>query len=530
MKRAALLSVSDRTGLNEIARALSDAGYILLATSGTRAALVEAGIPCESVELYTGQPEILGGRVKTLHPKIHGGLLAKREDAEHMAQLQRQEILPIDVAIVNLYPFIEGMRGDAAQNPAKMIELIDIGGPTMIRAAAKNFRAVLPLIDPSDYPRVIELLDTKGGADSDPLAKIPLALRRELAGKVFSWIANYNLEIAKYLSAVDVADDGNLQWHREALPALHGNVLVRGQELRYGENPHQRAAFYRPLGSTKRGWKQLQGKELSYNNLLDFDAAFRLIRGFRSATPTAAILKHLNPCGAASADELLSALESAKRGDPRSHFGGVIAFNVPVNAAAAAEIAEDFAEIVVAPGYDAAALELLGKKKNLRVLQVELEQPLELELRSVQGGVLLQEIDDKVSQVQEGEVVTTHKPNARQLADLQFAWAICAHVKSNAIALCRDRMLLASGAGQTSRIDSVEVALHKARTHGHDLTGAVAASDAFFPFSDCIEVLAEQGIRAVVAPRGAKRDDEVIAVAERCGVALIFVTDRHFRH
>ena len=535
MKKAALLSVFDRTGVVEFAKFLSSKGYVLLTTSGTGKALNEAGIANTPVEDYTGQKEILDGRVKTLHPKIHAGLLAKRQDPKHMAQLEADGIYPIDVVAVNLYPFIQSLQTEAAEDPVKMIDVIDVGGPTMIRAAAKNFRSIFAMIDPGDYRRAMEIIEYESTDVSSELK-----FRCELAAKVFSRVADYDLQIAKYFSNVSfeaVGEASRVHVQREnnfQLGAVSGVALVQAQELRYGENPHQKAAFYRPVGSIDQGWRQLWGKELSYNNLLDFTAVLNLVRGFNAepdpATPTAVIVKHLNPCGVASSYTLLEALKRAKRGDPRSHFGGVLAFNGDVTVEVANDIREDFAEIVVAPSYDPAALEILKTSKNLRIIEASIKARNMIELRSVEGGYLMQQGDPGVSLVSNARVVSQVRPSAPQLLDLQFAWTVCAHVKSNAIVLAKDQMLLATGAGQMSRIDSVEVALLKSKIHQHNLEGAVAASDAFFPFPDSIATLAHAGITAIIAPGGAKRDNDAITEANKHNVALLFAEDRHFKH
>jgi phosphoribosylaminoimidazolecarboxamide formyltransferase / IMP cyclohydrolase len=536
VKKAALLSVSDRSGLVEFATVLRDCGYVLLATSGTTKFLSEHGVASTPIEEYTGQKEILDGRVKTLHPKIHAGLLAKRDNPEHVRQLEAEGILPIDVAVVNLYPFIQNLNSENAKNPAKMVELIDIGGPTMIRAAAKNHRFVLPVIDPADYPQVAEYLKSASLSSKDSAQG--LELRRVLAAKVFTRIAHYNLEIAKYLThvqvnetagqatvSVDMSDDF-------AMGETAGLVLSRLQSLRYGENPQQEAALYRDLSQPTATWEQLHGKELSYNNLLDFDASLRLIRTLDGPSPCACIIKHLNPCGAARGATLLEALQKAKRGDPRSHFGGILAFNQRVGADVANAVREDFAEIVVAPDFEPEALEVLKTSKNLRLLRVPMETAAarRFEVRVVEGGVLIQENDHTLSDVREAKQVSKRAPSAVELRDLEFAWRVCGHVKSNAIVLVKDETLVGVGAGQMSRIDSVELAISKAHTHKHDLKGAVCASDAFFPFPDNVEALGEAGIQAVIAPSGAKRDQDAVTAADTRGMALLFALDRHFRH
>lgn len=522
MQRAALISVSDRSGLPEFAKVLDEAGFVLLATSGSARCLAEAHIAVRPIEDYTQQPEILGGRVKTLHPRIHAGLLAKRGEAAHMQQLERDGILPIDVAVINLYPFLAGLHSGSRNNLAQMIELIDIGGPTMIRAAAKNFQSVWPVIDPGDYTRVAEFIGRGEEHSSEALA-----FRQRLAVKVFTSIAHYDLEIARYLS-VDADAAHAAEWTPEQ--EIGGLVLRKAQDLRYGENPHQQAAFYHVVGGESCGWTQLQGKELSYNNLLDFDAAAKIARALPSDAPAVAIIKHMNPCGAAVRSSLVEALERARAGDPRSHFGGIIVCNRPVDGVTAAAVIDDFTEIVVAPSFADEAIHVFEKRKNMRLLAVDLSHAQPIEMRSVQGGVLVQRCDPGTAAVATCRLAAGAPLTAEQRRDLQFAWDLCAHVKSNAITLVKDRMLLAVGAGQMSRIDSVELALSKARTHGHDLRGAVAASDAFFPFSDCVEALAAAGITAVVAPAGAKRDEEVAAAASRLEVTLLFAEERHFRH
>ncbi|MCL4121430.1 UNVERIFIED_CONTAM: hypothetical protein GTU68_051086 [Idotea baltica] len=513
-KKAALVSVSDRSGLKELAEELKKAGYEILATTGSGKFLQENNIDFLSIEDYTGQKEILGGRVKTLHPKIHAGLLAKRDDQEHIDQLAEDQILSIDIAIVNLYPFIENLKTDKINDPLTMIELVDIGGPTMIRAAAKNFQSVFPVIDPTDYPELIEII--KQGDDT---IKSALNFRKKLAVKVFKNLADYNLQIAKYFSNVEMEDN---TWKVDS--------SEKTQELRYGENPHQVASFYKKLSAEGLNWKQLSGKELSYNNFLDFDAAFSLVKSLPRNENAVAIIKHLNPCGVAVNDSLSQALINAKKGDPRSHFGGIIAFNQEVDEESATEVSKDFCEIVIAPSYSETSLNILKKKKNLRIIEISFDSKEKFQTRSVAGGILVQEIDPGVSLVSEAELVSKAKPSDAELRDLQFAWTICAHVKSNAITIVKDNMLVSSGSGQMSRIDSVEIAKLKANIHDHNLNGAVAASDAFFPFEDSVESLAEAGIKAIIVTGGAKRDPEVIELANKLGISLLFTKDRHFKH
>ncbi|NMC63728.1 MAG: bifunctional phosphoribosylaminoimidazolecarboxamide formyltransferase/IMP cyclohydrolase [SAR324 cluster bacterium] len=523
MGKAALLSVSDDRGLEEIARCLVDCGFTLLATTGTGKYLSSKGINFISIEEYTGQKEILDGRVKTLHPKIHAGILARREKVSHMAELESSETLPIDIVIVNLYPFVKRIQEDATKPLDEMIELVDIGGPTLLRAASKNFQSVMPVIDPKDYQEVIDALRTY-----KDVSKIPMGLKKKLAERVFTILAQDNLEVARYLSSL--TDEGVLDT-QSRFSRVDGRIIEREQSLRYGENPHQEACFYRVVGgAVEKPWEQLQGKALSFNNILDADAALSLISAFEGAKPTAVIMKHLNPCGVASSASLVDALKLAKRGDPRSHFGGIIAFNQKVTGAVTEEIVEDFAEIVIAPEYETEALLLLKTRKNLRVLKCLAVPPTVRELRSVMGGMLMQTRDAGVSRLNSTMVVSQRIPTEQEIEDLQFAWTVCAHVKSNAIVIAKNQMLLSVGAGQMSRIDSTEIAISKARTHGHFLVRAVAASDAFFPFPDSVEALAQAGVTAIVTPFGAMRDGETIEMANKYEMALLFAPDRHFRH
>lgn len=518
MKQYALISVSDRKGLRELGEALVVAKIEILATSGSRRALEEFGIPSISLEQYTGQREILDGRVKTLHPKVHAGLLARIDRESDRQELEDANIGRIVLAAVNLYPFGAALNSEKTEKINQMIELIDVGGPTMIRAAAKNHQFVLPLIDPIDYAEAVAALRSKEGLEG-----ISLPRRRELALKVFTQTAQFDSAIARYLS--NCTQDGFTPSEDLMLGGFSGVLGERTQILRYGENPHQQAAFY---GAAQ--WKQHGGKELSYNNLLDFDATARILRTFADSAPTAIIVKHLNPCGIATSGDLLSALEAAKRSDPRSHFGGVLGFNGKVTQKVAQAITQDFCEIVLAPAYEADALEVLRSKANLRILECSLTSPNKVELRSIGQGFLVQQSDLEISRMQDAEVVSARKPSERELQDLEFAWKVCAHVKSNAIVIAKDRTILGVGAGQMSRIDSVEVAISKATHHGHDLRSAVAASDAFFPFPDNVEALAKAGVKAIVAPKGAKKDNEAIKAADQFELALLFTKDRHFRH
>jgi phosphoribosylaminoimidazolecarboxamide formyltransferase/IMP cyclohydrolase len=527
MARYALLSVSDRSGLADLARALHASGYSLLATSGTGKELDAASLPWTSVESYAGLAELLDGRVKTLHPKIHGGILARRDLASHLEQMKAAEIAAIDVVVVNLYPFTKYVNTEKASNPEEMTELVDVGGPTMIRAAAKNHRFVLPLIDPSDYGEVIQLLS---GSDITKVDPFPLTVRRTFAAKVFRTLANYDSTIATYFEGITAGDAKS-----ELFPQISSVALTKVADLRYGENPHQKAALYTSLGSSLpllsgTTWEQLGGKELSYNNMLDLDAALRLAADFPTTSTVVGILKHLNPCGIAIGRDITDAIQRAKQCDPRSHFGGVLVTNTSVGKEAADEIREDFAELVIAPSFSDDALAILRSSKNLRILKVRMEALRGFEIRSVAGGLLVQEPDISRSLLSKSECVSTRAPNDEELIDLDLAWRIVGYVKSNAIVLVRDGLLVGVGAGQMSRIDSIELAVRKASFHGHLLQGAVAASDAFFPFPDSVTALADVGVTCIVSPGGAKRDNEVKEAANKRGVSLLFTPDRHFKH
>jgi len=529
MNKAALISVSNKSGIVEFAKSLQNLGYTLLTTSGSGSFLRENNISSIAIEEYTNQKEFLDGRVKTLHPKIHAGLLAKRSKSNHMQDLKDNNTLEIEVAVINLYPFIENLSGEKAKDPWAMVELVDIGGPTMLRAAAKNFESVYAVIDPNDYMSILETLKSEN-------KNTALELRRKLAVKVFSSLANYNLEIAKYFSSVEIGSESasNLVDNNDSanFSEINGLIGKKLQSLRYGENPHQKAAFYGSLSSSlaTNSWQQLSGKELSYNNLLDLDAAYGMASTIETKEPLAVIVKHLNPCGAAIASTPSEALERAKLSDPRSHFGGIIAFNTEVDDLCAKAILQDFTEIVVAPSFTELALSELKKKKNLRIIKIEKSLNAKLEYRSIAGGFLVQESDQKSSKVEDLKSMSNRVTSKLEYADLNFAWNLCSWVKSNAITIVRDGMLLAAGAGQMSRIDALEVALNKAKIHGHDLRGSVAASDAFFPFTDCIELLASSGVVAVIAPNGAQRDQDIVERAIALNISLFFAPERHFRH
>jgi len=532
-QRAALISVSDKSGICQFAKELIELGYTVLSTSGSGRLLSEEGIPFLSIEEYTGQKEILGGRVKTLHPKVHAGILARRDDAEHMQELADNSIMPIDVVAVNLYPFEKQRAGETANNPLSMVEQVDIGGPTMIRAAAKNFQHIYPVIDPADYSAVVEELRSGAGTNGRPL-------RLKMARKVFGMLAEYNLQIAQYFSYVTVDDSDALEIELTSARAeafqlgeFSGFIGRSPEALRYGENPHQGARFYQSLGVSGATWEQLQGKDLSYNNLLDADACLSLLRRFQAEQePCSIIIKHLNPCGAAHAKTSLEALRRAKKSDGRSHFGGIFGFTHKLDAESAQEVIKDFAEIVLAPDYDPEALAVFSSRKNLRVLRVTTEKKESsiIEVRSALGGILTQTADTSSTPVSEAELVAGSGVSDSLLVDLEFAWKISAAVRSNAIALAKEGLLLGVGAGQMSRIDSVEFAIWKSKEHGHELHGSVAASDAFFPFADGLERLAAEGVVAVITPSGSLKDQEVVEVASKLGLSLYFVNDRHFRH
>jgi phosphoribosylaminoimidazolecarboxamide formyltransferase/IMP cyclohydrolase len=512
----ALLSVSDKRGLVSFAQGLVRLGFSLLSTGGTLEALQRAGVPATKVSEHTGSPEILGGRVKTLHPKIHGGLLGRPELASDAADMAAQGIVPIDLLAVNLYPFRETVAKGAA--PAEVIEQIDIGGPAMVRAAAKNAGRVTVVVDPDDYGRVLSELETQ--------QRVSEATRRELMGKAFAHTASYDAAIAGWLAnqaPVPVPEELVLSWRK-------------AQTLRYGENPHQRAAFYRDQKASAEpsvgSAKVLQGKELSYNNLLDLDAALALVLEF-PATPAAVIIKHNTPCGVATDAVLERAFRRARAVDETSAFGGIVALNRVVDEATARALAETFLECVIAPSYSSGALDVLVTKKNLRLLEAgpRLESPdvkpqAQLDVRSVSGGLLMMD-RDAVEPEGDWRVVTRRAPTAEEVKALRFAWRVCKHVKSNAIVFSTATELLAAGGGQTSRVESVKIA---AMRGGERLTGSAVASDAFFPFRDGLDAVAATGALAVVQPGGSVRDVESIAAADEHGMAMLFTGHRHFRH
>jgi phosphoribosylaminoimidazolecarboxamide formyltransferase/IMP cyclohydrolase len=516
--RQALISVSDKAGVVELARALADMGVALLSTGGTAKLLADAGIPVREVADYTGYPEMLDGRVKTLHPKIHGGLLARRDRADHMAAIEQAGTAPIDLLVVNLYPFRQTIEKPGC-TLEDAIENIDIGGPSMVRGAAKNYSGVAVVTDPGDYACILDELGAKGGL-------LSAATRFALAKKAFAHTAAYDAAIANYLTSLDPENRPGpfperltLQWEKV-------------QDMRYGENPHQAAAFYRDpdavAGSLAR-YTQLQGKALSYNNIADADAAWECVKTFEA--PACVIVKHANPCGVAEAASTLAAYEAAFATDPTSAFGGIIAFNRPLDAAAAQAVAKQFVEVVVAPAIEAGARDVFAAKQNVRLLEVPAGTAVQRhDLKRIGGGLLVQTPDGRNVEPGELKVVTRRAPTADEMADLLFAWRVAKFVKSNAIVFCRGRRTLGVGAGQMSRVDSARIAGIKAANAGLSLSGSVVASDAFFPFRDGVDVVAHAGARAIIQPGGSVRDDEVVGAADELGIAMVYTGVRHFRH
>ena len=531
MTSRALISVSDKTGLTAFAQKLHDAGVELIASGGTARQLADAGLPVTPTEALTGLSELLGGRVKTLHPAIHGGILARRTP-EHLAELSQHGLRPIDLVVVNLYPFQRAVA-EPGVSLADAVEQIDIGGVALLRAAAKNFESVAVVCEPSDYDRVA-LAVSDGALNAET--------RHALALKAFRHTAAYDAAISNYLAlrpeptaAVSALGEGPGRpppqsappQGRDALPEQINLHLDRVQMMRYGENPHQQGALYRFAGDHRPAFEQLHGQEMSYNNWLDLDGSWQAAQDFDA--PTVAIIKHSNPCGLASADTLAAAWESALASDPVSAFGGIISVNRRLDRATAERIGKIFVEIVAAPAYDEDALALLRRKKNLRILRASGAAGRPLSIRSVYGGVLAQELDGSRDDLEPANwrIVSQRQPDATQRADLAFAWRVCRHVKSNAIVYAKARATVGVGAGQMSRVDSVTLAGRKAGGRAH---GAVMASDAFFPFADGVEAAAQHGIAAVVQPGGSIRDEEVIAAVDRLGLVMAFTGTRHFRH
>jgi phosphoribosylaminoimidazolecarboxamide formyltransferase/IMP cyclohydrolase len=506
----ALLSVSDKRGIVAFAQGLVQMGWEIISTGGTAAALKAAGVPVQSVESITKFPEMLDGRVKTLHPMVHGGLLGRRDNPVHQRAMAEHEITPIDLVAVNLYPF----RATISQPDVSFedaIENIDIGGPSMLRSAAKNHEFVLPVVEPSDYPEVLALLRA---------GEIPIDIRQAYAAKVFAHTADYDSAIAGYLTP-----------REEGLPARLGGSLERMASLRYGENPNQRAALYvteEPRGI--RDLKQRQGKELSFNNILDLDGAMAAVAPW-TTRPACAVIKHTTPCGLAVSSSALEAWRRARATDPQSAFGGVVAFNTVVDKATAEEMVDMFLEVIVAPSFHDEALKVFSARKNLRVVELPVSHGEQgLDYKCVRGGFLVQDRFRFDHSEEAWRVPTVRHPTEQEWSDLRFAWAGVASVKSNGIMLARGEAAIGIGAGQMSRVDASFLAVHKARQQGHDPRGAVLASDGFFPFPDGVEAAAEAGITAIIQPGGSVKDDDVIAAADQRGIAMVLTGSRQFRH
>jgi phosphoribosylaminoimidazolecarboxamide formyltransferase/IMP cyclohydrolase len=529
----ALLSVSDKTGIVEFAQALHALGVKLISTGGTAKLLAEAKLPVTEVAEVTAFPEMLDGRVKTLHPKVHGGLLARRDVPEHMAALKAHQIDTIDLLVVNLYPF-EATVAKPGCTLEDAIENIDIGGPAMVRSAAKNWKDVGVLTDATQYPAVLAELKATHATGS---CKLSDKLRFALSVAAFNRIANYDAAISNYLSAIN--EDGT----HAAFSGQSNSNFIKLQDLRYGENPHQSAAFYRdlyPAPGSLVSAKQLQGKELSYNNIADADAAWECVKSFEA--PACVIVKHANPCGVAVGKDALEAYSKAFQTDPTSAFGGIIAFNRTVDLAAAQAVSKQFVEVLMAPAYTSEALALFKTKANVRVLEISLDGVKRdgktawergqnsHDVKRVGSGLLIQTADNHELQRSDLKVVTKKAPTEQQLEDLLFAWKVAKFVKSNAIVFCKDGMTMGVGAGQMSRLDSARIASIKAEHAQLTLQGTVVASDAFFPFRDGLDVVVDAGATCVIQPGGSMRDPEVIAAADERGVAMVFSGIRHFRH
>ena len=515
--RQALISVSDKTGLVEFAQALAGLGVKILSTGGTARLLEKSGIAATEVSAHTGFPEMLDGRVKTLHPKIHGGILARRDSREHMAAIRGADIEPIDLVVVNLYPF-QATVADPDCLLDDAVENIDIGGPAMIRAAAKNYGSVAVVVDPGDYALVLGEIRAGG--------KVAPATRFALAKKVFAHTAAYDGAIANYLYSLGPDES------RMPSPEILNLQFTKLQDLRYGENPHQTAAFYRdqrPVDGGLARYRQIQGKELSYNNIADADAAWECVKSFTE--PACVIVKHANPCGVAIGENPLAAYTKALSTDPASAFGGIIAFNRAIDRATAEAVGKQFAEVIIAPRLDPEARQAFAAKANLRVLEVPVAHAaMSFDFKRIGGGLLVQSPDAKNVEASELKVVTKKAPTQEEMRDLLFAWRVAKFVKSNAIVYCKDLMTLGVGAGQMSRVDSARMASIKARNAGLSLSGSCAASDAFFPFRDGLDVVIDGGATAVIQPGGSMRDNEVIGAANERGIAMVFTATRHFRH
>ncbi|MFZ2113988.1 MAG: bifunctional phosphoribosylaminoimidazolecarboxamide formyltransferase/IMP cyclohydrolase [Solirubrobacteraceae bacterium] len=532
--RRALLSVSDKTGIVDFARGLVELGVEIVSTGGTARALAEADVPVRAIEDFTGFPEMMDGRVKTLHPRLYAGLLAVRDNDEHLQAAAEHSIEPVDLVCVNLYPFEQTVvRGDAT--PEEIVENIDIGGPTMIRAAAKNSAFAAVVVDPSDYKGVLVELGESDG-------RLALSTRRRLAGSAFACTARYDAAISSWFARREDED----------FPAQRTLAYEKAAELRYGENPHQRAAYYAEVGAPTHllaGVKQLHGKELSFNNLLDLSAARELVEDF--SEPACAIVKHNNPCGCALGRTAQDAYERAFASDPVSAYGGVIALNRPVDAACAQALSKQFIEVLLAPAFEPEALDVLTQKKNVRLLELpDWPEPAGgLEAKPVIGGLLVQDRDEVAETADQMRVMSAKQPSEPEWQDMRFAWQVCRHVRSNAIVIARDGATIGIGAGQMSRVDAVRIAIEKAQAGlaeaggdaagepgGSDggapnrLAGASLASDAFFPFADGPRLAIDAGVTAIVQPGGSVRDEEVVAAADAAGVAMVATGVRHFRH
>jgi len=521
MIKQALLSVSDKTGVLEFARELSAMGVKLLSTGGTAKLLADNGLPVTEVADYTGFPEMLDGRVKTLHPKVHGGILARRDFPEHQAALAQHNIPTIDMVVVNLYPFQQTVAKEEC-SLEDAIENIDIGGPAMLRSSAKNHKDVVVICDPADYGRVLAELKSGNG-------EVAYETKFDLAKKVFAHTAAYDGAITNYFTALG-ADKAHAT--RSAYPATLNQQFVKVQEMRYGENPHQSAAFYRdvaPVVGSLANYTQLQGKELSFNNIADADAAWECVKSFDSTA--CVIIKHANPCGVAIGVNALEAYSKALQTDPTSAFGGIIAFNCELDGAAAQAVAKQFVEVLIAPSFTAEARQVFAAKTNVRLLEIPLGKGVnQYDFKRVGGGLLVQSPDAKNVLPADLKVVSKKQPTTQQLQDLMFAWRVAKFVKSNAIVFCGNGMTLGVGAGQMSRIDSARIASIKAQNAGLSLAGSAVASDAFFPFRDGLDVVVDAGATCVIHPGGSMRDQEVIDAADERGVVMLYTGVRHFRH
>jgi phosphoribosylaminoimidazolecarboxamide formyltransferase/IMP cyclohydrolase len=513
--RRALLSVSDKTGIVDFARGLAELGIELVSTGGTAATLTEAGLEVRPIEDFTGFPEIMGGRVKTLHPKLYAGLLALRDDEEHMAAAAEHEVEFVDLACVNLYPF-EATAARRGVTEHEVIEQIDIGGPTMIRASAKNFAFTAVVVNPASYDAIVqELRDLEG--------RLSLGTRESLATEAFSYTARYDSAISRWF--VEKHDD---------FPPLLLSAYEKVTDLAYGENPHQRAAYYAQAGTRMHALsmvRQLGGKELSFNNVLDLNAGRMLVSEFE--LPACAIIKHNNPCGVAVGGSVLEAYHAAFACDPMSAFGGVVCINGQVDRGFAEALTKQFAEVLIAPSYTDEALALLATKPNMRILQDGERRRLNLgerDIKRVMGGLLIQDRDIDLEDRSEMEVVTERKPSEAEWGEMLFAWKVCKHVRSNAIVLSNDLASVGIGAGQMSRVDSVRLAIEKARAAGSSLVGSAMASDAFFPFPDGPQLGIDAGVTAVIQPGGSVRDPAVVEAADEAGISMVFTHRRHFRH